>query len=429
MTEHVLRERQLLAYNVEEVQDDQFMNVSVLHRESSGVICLCQQGEATNGEWKNFYGRYKNVLNHLEEMEDLRDLFISQNTFKKCRRSVNNLLELNALYLDIDGYKLTPKVSKSQIIARIDDYVREGLIPQPTLIIDSGHGINVIWKIKRVPAQALPLWQAMADYLMECFKELKPDACSKDCSRIFRVIGSVNNKLQKKEIVQLISYVPIEYDLHDLQKEFIPISDRPRPKGQSQQKSKGSGTQNVRKLLTKLSLHYNRLLDILQLCEMRNYDMIGYREHTLFLIRYYSYCFHQDAQTAMEDMLEINRKFTKVNPTCTESKVLRLTQSAEKAAAESKYNYRTSTLIKMFDITEEEQRKLRTLISKEEKARRKKHSNRESRRNKDGVTHGKARINKRKQETIELREQGMTQGEIAKKLGVSKRTVQNYLKE
>lgn len=419
----------MLAYNVQEVADERFLNVSVLHRDTTGIICMCRQGESTHGSWENYYGRYKNVLHHLEEMEDLNDIFISQNTFKKCRRSVSNLLELNALYLDIDGYKLEPKITQAQIVSAVEDYVASNMIPQPTMIINSGHGINLVWKIKRVPAEALPLWQAMADYLMQVFEEFRPDSCSKDCARVFRVTGSYNQKRLKNEIVQVISYVPIEYDLHDLQKEYISFNDKSSRKDRSPVSTESSEKRPVYKLLTKLSLHYNRLMDLLQLCEMRNYEMVGYRENILFLIRYYSNCFCHDPDKAIEDMLEINRKFTDTKFTCSEQKVLRLTKSAEKAAKENKYNYRTSTLIKMFDITPEEQRKLSTLISKEEKARRDNLRKKAKRRNSKGETKRQSKLNKRKALAIELAKQGITQAAIAKQLGVSIRTVQNYVRE
>ncbi|HEK8878575.1 TPA: hypothetical protein ACG3JQ_001088 [Clostridioides difficile] len=57
------------------------------------------------------------------------------------------------------------------------------------------------------------------------------------------------------------------------------------------------------------SLYQGRILDLVKLCELRNYDMKGHREITLFLYRYYLCYFYEDEKKVLEDVLEINKEF------------------------------------------------------------------------------------------------------------------------
>ncbi|EIS9419076.1 hypothetical protein I5976_16810 [Clostridioides difficile] len=56
-------------------------------------------------------------------------------------------------------------------------------------------------------------------------------------------------------------------------------------------------------------MYQGRILDLVKLCELRNYDMKGHREITLFLYRYYLCYFYEDEKKVLEDVLEINKEF------------------------------------------------------------------------------------------------------------------------
>ena len=160
--------------------------------------------------------------------------------------------------------------------------------------------------------------------------------------------------------------------------------------------------------------------------------MTGMREIVLFLYRYYS-CLQYTQEKAVELVEELNSKFTKP---CKMSTVLRATRSAEKAAAQEKYNYKNSTLIKLLDISEEEQQAtyqdgnyiLQTIISKEEKYRRKNLIRNAKRRNDNGLTKKQQEIADTLGKVKELQEAGNTQKEIMELLNLSARTVQRYYK-
>ncbi|MEK5326187.1 hypothetical protein [Aeribacillus sp. FSL M8-0254] len=163
-----------------------------------------------------------------------------------------------------------------------------------------------------------------------------------------------------------------------MQYEYLPelASNRPPKRGR---KPKIVHLHNVR------TLHYARLLDLVKLAELRDYDLKGYRELFCFLYRYWSCCFTDDPEQALQQVLEFNSEFKEP---LSEREVIRATRSAEKAwraksdAKENEeaikkgypgagYNLKNSTIIRWFDITPEEQRHLQTIIDGNEKRRRK----------------------------------------------------------
>ncbi|MGL5641073.1 MAG: hypothetical protein ACRDDM_02325, partial [Paraclostridium sp.] len=171
-------------------------------------------------------------------------------------------------------------------------------------------------------------------------------------------------------------------------------------------------------------------MDISKICELRNYDVEGHREVILFLYRYYSACFTEDAEEALRRALELNSMFTKPLP---KNEVIRDTKSATKAYENKLYKYTNTKLIQILDITLDEQQYLRTIISGKEKYRRsaeeQKEKKKAKRRNENGLT-------KREQNRIdninlvkELYDKGHKQVQIVKELGLSKGRVSQIIKE
>ena len=95
------------------------------------------------------------------------------------------------------------------------------LIPEPNIIIFSGQGLVLIWLIDPVPYQALPLWQAIQQYLLDQLKEFGGDSRASDAARVFRLDGSVNSK--NGEEVHVEYRHNYKYDLRTLQEEYLPV--------------------------------------------------------------------------------------------------------------------------------------------------------------------------------------------------------------
>lgn len=148
---------------------------------------------------------------------------------------------------------------------------------------------------------------------------------------------------------------------------------------------------------------------------------------------------------ALNSTLDFNDQFKQP---LKKSEVIRATKSAEKAwkARSDKkaneeaikrgypgagYNIGNNKLIDWLDITDEEQRHLKTIIDASEKRRRKTIANREKRRS-EGVQKREDYLKSfedAKQKGIELKQKGLKYKEIAEKLGVSIDTVKGWFRK
>lgn len=334
------------------------------------------------------------------------------NTFYKPQKRIENIKELNVIFIDIDCHKT--KYSKEAVRYFLEKDLYGVKIPTPSFLIDSGRGLYYIALIDKAPSQALPLWYAIERHIYNQLKEFGADPNALDPTRVLRVVDSINTKSNTR--VKILDYNEYVYTLREIQEEYLPEL---KPK---KEKLKGRPKKIV-SLFNEYNLYYSRVLDIAKLCELRNYDLKGHREVILFLYRYYTCCFIEDEIEALEKVKELNLMF--IQP-LSDREVERDTRSAEKYYAEKKYKYSNDKLIEMLDITEQEQKEFKTIISTKEKYRRK--NEKRTPRNQSGLT----RREQQKQDLIEkvkeLKEKGFKQKEIVKKLGITKGTVSKYLK-
>lgn len=389
--------------------------VKKIHGNSNGYITVASK----NPNYSQWHYKKEELLDKTEEIVNGINDYISQNTFYKPQRRIENIKELRAVYIDIDCYN--SKYTKDAVQYFLEHDLYGYKIPRPNYLIDSGRGLYYIVLIKPVPSMALPLWYAVQRYLFNTLKEFGADANALDPTRVLRIVGTMNSKSGTS--VKVLDEYDYEYSLREIQEEYLPeISPK-------KNKSKGR-PKNMVSLFTEYSLYYARLMDISKICELRNYNVEGHREVILFLYRYYSACFTEDAEEALRRALELNSMFTKPLP---KNEVIRDTKSATKAYQNKLYKYTNTRLIQILDITLDEQQYLKTIISGKEKYRRsaeeQKEKKKAKRRNENGFT-------KREQSRIdninvvkELYDKGYKQVQIVKELGLSKGRVSQIIKE
>ena len=194
----------------------------------------------------------------------------------------------------------------------------------------------------------------------------------------------------------------------------------------------------IKYIFRERSLYHARILDIIKLCELREYDLKGHRELILFLYRYYLCYFTKDIEKALYDTLELNSMFRQP---LSEKEVTRATKSAEKVYKEQNkdYKYKNETLINLLEITEEEQKEMKTIISDEEYKIRKRLRDREYQKKKydeslkiEGKLTEKEKISQRRIKIKDLLREGLKQKDICLQLDISKDTYlrdRKYLKE
>lgn len=402
-------------------------------RNADGYITIAKKDRRSGRFAQEFY-RPKELANHLTNVMG-EDVFFSQNTFYRKARRIETVRQLRSLYVDLDFYifNFTP----DQILFWLEsDYFNQS-IPEPNMIIFSGQGVVLIWTIEPAPYMALPLWQAIQNYLIDQLKPLGGDPKAADAARIFRLAGTISSKNGKEVSVQYRhSY---QYTLREIQDGYLPDL---KPK----QETRPGRKKKIIHLFNVYTLHGARLQDLDKLVTIRHGDMGGYRETTLFLYRYWSCCFEGDPETALSHTLEFNRLFTQPLP---ESEAVRATRSAEKAynAKSDKtaneraiamgypgagYRISNAKIIEWLGITEEEQQHLKTIIGPKEKRRRNTIAKREARRA-AGVIPREEYIKAEKAKTeskLELIRKALEENptmsirKLAEKTGLSKSAVQ-----
>lgn len=377
-----------------------------------------KQGRGRKTSFSQWHYKFDDLVANADSIVPNNDSYLSMNSFYRTYRRTEYLRQLNCLYLDIDCYSVG--LTKQQAWWHIDSMLMGDDIPYPNKIVDSGNGLYLIWELKRTPGQALPLWNAVQRWLFKKFEHLGADRQALDCTRVLRIAGTNNTKngvIPVYERYKQDFYGP--YELRDIQKKYLPeLTPAIEPKAATKKGRKPT----VVRMFKEETLCYYRTLDIVKICELREWDLEGHREHILFLYRLYSIQVYEDNERALEDVLELNSQF--IQP-LSKREATKATRSAEK----KEYKYKNETIIELLDITAEEQKHLLTIIGKTEIQRRNTEAKRKSRRNEKGLTQrDQSKIDKYNQ-VKELYEQGLKQVKIKEITGLSKQYVSKIIKE
>lgn len=379
--------------------------INTLHKNSEGFITVAKMKK----HWQQYYFE---GINDLSINLNDKDVYISQNTFNNRSRRLTHLKELKALYIDIDCYKVNLSKEAVKYFMENDLY---GQIPVPNMLVDSGRGLYYIIFLENTVAEDLPKWQLIEKYLYEKLKDLGADNKALDATRVLRVVGSTNSK--NNELVKVIDTYDYQYTLDEIIENYIPevIEDRKEKQKPLGERKKGRKKKFV-SLFNLYNLYYTRFKDIKKLVEIRNYEMTGYREITLFLIRYFLNVYHGDDDLVMEEVIEINNSFTEPLEI---NEVFNATRSGAIGATESVYKYSNDKLIKLLDITPSEQKEMATIIGKSEKYYRNNKNRRDNRRNEEGLTNKEAERIKNEKDILELKRKKYTLKQISKELNLS----------
>ena len=429
--------------------------IKLIHRDDDGFIAIAAE---RNRSFLQYHYKVDTLVQNIKKTLNIdANIYITANSFFKPTRTIESIRKLNALYIDLDYYKIEKYkdyTGEEMLEVLNENYFRKDILPKPTLVTFTGRGLGIYWAIENLPYMALPLWNTVQKYILGKLKPIGADPVSIDASRLLRLSGTVNLKSNKNTYI--IYSNKTVYNLRDIQKEYLPVLSKKKTKVKKISTSKEVRIINIYNLH---NLHFARLNDLIKLVEMRhgfcrnsNGVLVqkGSREKMVFLYRYWSCCYTADPKAALESTLEFNSKF---NLPLKESEVIEASKSAEKAyeawlehqnkkknklndkvekEAETKfdgYNYRNKTLIAMLNITEEEMQELSTIITLEEKRRRDKANRWNKRRDEEGLTAKQRELKELKKKVKKLREEGYSIRMIGKKLGISASKVQRSIKD
>ena len=383
---------------------------------------------------KVFNTNNKALRDVVEDIEGQLDFFITPNTFYKPYRQVNNIRQFRALFMDLD----TGEDDKQFAAYKVFELSEEGLIPKPTMIVDSGRGIHVYWRIKNAPYQALNTWQELQDLFYTKLKPLGADIRATDGARILRLPNTINSR-NNVECRVMWQNNEAEYSMYDLREEYL---------HEKYKKSIAKINKTDRKIVTNAffnsySLHITRAEDLETLVKLRNGNMNGNRNMALHCYAYWKGIYIRDIEKLTEIVEEFNNSFTKPLRDSEVRAVLRCIPKAIDKFLEYEqgircglnkrvtkgmrdkggYWYKNETLIERLDITEQEQRKLKTIIGTRVKYDRKNEKRNKARRNEEGLTPKQVELKELKIKVLELRDQGLSMQQIANKLNINKTKV------
>ena len=414
---------------------EQLYYLALLHGKNSGYITRAVKN---GGAYEQWHYRYK----HFPPSVGKENVFLSMNTFTRPCRKIEYLDTLNAIFVDIDFYTI-PNCTLKKVLTLYETLIMQGLLPRATAIVSSGRGMYLEWKIESVGTVQVGQWQEIEHYFAFLFNAVGADLQATDVSRVLRLPGTVYTKGEIRSTVDLLDFRPsLVYALESLAQYVsvipeIEIEASPTKPTKERKKRKPS---RIAKLFNIYNLNYTRIKDLIQLCEIRNWDMSHHRELTLFLYRYWSVCFYRDAELAIEKTLELNAQF--ILP-LSESEATNATKSAEKAFEKwdseeivayygverrKGYNYSNRRLIELLAITAEEQKLMKTIVGTAEKYRRSNKKRSQARRNKAGLTAREQAKQDRIDVITVMLKQGENQSGIARKLSITRQAVSKIVK-
>jgi hypothetical protein len=385
----------------------------------------------------------------VENLDPNRDTWISQAEFIRQSRRVVYLLRLNLCFVDLDTYKTPWKSYSPEAIASlIRGFCQDEDIPEPSLILFSGRGLQVKWLFERpLPRAALPRWNAVQRQLVERLKRFGADPSARDASRLLRLVDTVNTRSGERVRVLWVNESQgeiIHYGFDYFSGWLLPVDRDVIRKGreareerrQTLQLLEGGRTGNLRPFSGR-QVAWDRLEDLRTLANLRGWTTSGIPHG--YRSKYIHWCLNflllSGAVHSSQLFYEAQALVREVCPDLpqdTRSVLSTLYRKAQAYEAGERvefngrtypplYTPRNSTLMELFAITDEEVGKLKTIISKEETAKRDARRHRQSRRELgavDRTTYLETAEQRRAQARL-LRTTGLTWAEVGREMGIS----------
>jgi len=341
----------------------------------------------------------------LSSLNNVIDVYATVNQFSFTRK-LENLIYTTMFYSDLDIYHTEFKdISKEELIEKVLSYCAEKNIPAPNLIIYSGNGFYLKWLFSAKCNKyefTLDKYKIAQKAINELFQFLGADSKALDASRVLRLPGSINSKTGKK--CEVIFYNDERKSAQDLFESFsqfyTPEPAKPiktkiikvvadeaekqeKPAKQKLLLVKRDSSKAPVKTLNSLHLAKARYDDLKKLIELRNGNVKNSRMTFLFwLLNFKALCgatnfvdFETDANEIAESLSLKKYEWSFEELQTLEKKVIRHNNGYKKFVKQNDDYFRLSnlytpknqTLIDIFQITDEEQSKLKTIISTSEK--------------------------------------------------------------
>ena len=387
----------------------------------------------------------------LDKLDPTIDTWISQAEFWRPNRRLVNLSRVGLLFIDLDTYRVRGlhRRSADELTRLALLFCSEEGLPAPSVILYSGRGLQIKWLLEcAVPAQALLRWNACQRQLVERLAPLGADPGARDASRVLRVEHTINSKSGELCVTTHVAgspSAPLRYNFEYLCEELLPVSrdhleQARKTRTTNRQKKKRSGL-----ALTPNRLAWDRLHDLRTLAQLRGGYQEGERMRHLhwqlnFMLLSGATHSGQMWYEAGEIARQIDPRWgygnSELSTLYAKAKQMQVGEWVEFQGRRYPplYTPRNDTLINLFEITDEEQRQLKTIVSKDISRERDRDWHERKRRAEGRTVRAKYESNAkqsrdaRRELILKLKKQGLKQTEIASKLKISKSLVSLVLR-
>lgn len=373
-------------------------------------------------------------------------------------RTVSAVHSINGLYVDFDRYNQPDlkNLAPFEFMGRVLD--ENPWLPVPTIFEDSGNGCWMFWLFDRPllvnnPKTAkfnfMAQWQTLEDFLIAKLKPYGADPKCSDSARVVRISGTQNTKTMRLaqawtnnhryKFADLKSAINAEYRRDNPKREIVPAE-----RSNKRPTAVPLNTGKVSKLFTLYSLAHTRMQDMRRLAHIRGGRLTEHRRMAIWIYATFAaqFCRLEDTLRAeVDDFIgqciaqpekyrqAINYESTVDRFRAEESMIAAglSRREAREQLGREKSCYRLSSryIIEQLAIDEQEQRQLKTIISKDEKQRRNTISKRSGRRlagmqsRAEYLAGVQQRRQQRQLEAVKLRAEGLSVRAIAERLGLS----------
>ena len=310
--------------------------------------------------------------------------FLTLNRFKDGSKAGSNLVALNALYLDLDYFDTNRWRGKSadEVQVAFTAHLSQAGLPYPSIFTQTGRGLAAIWLITEIPKKALSRWQAAMRALVGLSAPFGVDKGAKDTSRLFRIPGSVNEKVNR--MVKVSGGTGARHSFDTLADQIFVACGRPK-RADLNAKTKLNGSKLKAKTNEKMpaglthAQRFSVILDDLEKYRNASGGVIneGYRNKWL---HFYATCLthFKDTNNIGKDIAKMAEiatpglKTGEVNAIIKQAEEKAKLPYSDKVIPDGRYYYKGETIAEALGISSKTARSLglKQVVPQEEKRRR-----------------------------------------------------------
>lgn len=423
-----------------------------------GFICLSFCNEEIGYNWNDIYTKDLNEANNIiSEQANINNCYVNVATYKSERHNQENVHTITAHYLDIDNHLSPFSLDQAKQFERAFlKPLYDNVIPTPSQILYTGRGLQILFNLKQahnIPKYKqtqLALCQTLQKELEKVNVLLNVSSSFKNCNlsvdqlidtRALRVAKTINTKARKQSVVIFQSnYI---YTQDNIISNFSNL-EYVTGKGKTKQthvlsEIKGANDEEIlklsdsklkefkpyNKLFTADTINLYRRKDLQTLIELRNAKnyLEGYRNT---LIRIYVQLCKEYVTNYNELINQVQTFNTYFKQPLKDSEIINWC----KCSITKQIHFTNAYIVQALNITKEEQKELKVLLSYKERMARyyQKHQEEHKEKRKQRYKGVKEAHSKQKEERntniVNLLNEGYNYTQIALKLDISKKTIQ-----